>query len=102
MYYGTELTSIAVLKWAADRLAWHYIQPGKPMQNTFVERFNSKLRDECLNERVFASLAEAPQLINAWRHDYNYLRPHSSRRALTPAEFAEEPHQGINITRLYL
>jgi putative transposase len=48
---GTELTSIAVLKWATDRLAWHYIQPGKPMQNAIVESFNSKLRDECLNEQ---------------------------------------------------
>jgi len=47
--YGTELTSAAVLKWAADRLAWHYIQPGKPVQNAFVESFNSKLCDECLN-----------------------------------------------------
>ena len=54
---GTELTSIAVLKWATDRLAWHYIQPGKPMQNAFVESFNSKLRDECLNEHVFTGLA---------------------------------------------
>jgi putative transposase len=57
---GTELTSIAVLKWATDRLAWHYIQPGKPMQHAFVESFNSKLRDECLNEHVFTGLAEAP------------------------------------------
>jgi putative transposase len=49
---GTELTSVAVLKWAADRLAWHYIQPGKPVQNAFIESFNSKLRDECLNEHL--------------------------------------------------
>jgi putative transposase len=119
---GTELTSIAVLQWATDRLAWHYIQPGKPMQNAFVESFNSKLRDECLNEHVFTRLAEARQIINAWRHDYNCLRPHSSLRALTPREFAEQqgdgpseqvwgstarplappPHQGQNINRLYL
>ena len=119
---GTELTSIAVLKWATDRLAWHYIEPGKPMQNAFVESFNSKLRDECLNEHVFTGLAEARQIINAWRHDYNCLRPHSSLRALTPREFAEQqgdgppeqvwgstdrplappPHQGQNINRPYL
>ena len=119
---GTELTSIAVLKWATDRLAWHYIQPGKPMQNAFVESFNSKLRDECLNEHVFTGLAEARQIINSWRHDYNCLRPHSSLRALTPREFAEQqgdgpseqvwgstdrplappPHQGQNNNRLYL
>ena len=71
MYYGPELTSKAVLRWAAERVAWHYIQPGKPVQNAFIESFNSKLRDECLNEHVFFGLAEARQLIEAWRHDYN-------------------------------
>lgn len=49
--YGTEFTSGAVLHWATGRLQWHYIEPGKPVQNAFVESFNSKLRDECLNER---------------------------------------------------
>ena len=53
---GTELTSGAVLRWATRRLAWHYIEPGKPVQNAFIESFNSKLRDECLNEYVFFSL----------------------------------------------
>ena len=48
-----ELTSVAVLRWAADRVAWHYIQPGKPVQNAFIESFNSRLRDECLNEHLF-------------------------------------------------
>ena len=119
---GTELTSMAVLGWAADRVGWHYIQPGKPVQNAFIESFNSKLRDECLNEHVFASLIEARQIIEAWRHDYNYLRPHSSLGALTPKEFADQqgdgpleqvwgsadrplappPHLGQNINRLYL
>ncbi len=56
---GTELTSVAVLRWATDRVAWHYIQPGKPVQNAFIESFNSRLRDECLNEHLFVSLAEA-------------------------------------------
>jgi putative transposase len=85
---GTELTSGAVLRWATRRVAWHYIEPGKPVQNAFVESFNGKLRDECLNEYVFSSLAEARTIIEAWRHDYNHLRPHSSLGALTPAEFA--------------
>ena len=67
---GTELTSGAVLRWATGRVAWHYIEPGKPVQNAFVESFNSRLRDECLNEYVF-SLAEARAIIEAWRHDYN-------------------------------
>jgi putative transposase len=85
---GTELTSCAVLRWATGRLEWHYIDPGKPVQNAFVESFNSKLRDECLNEHVFLTLAEARETIEAWRYDYNHLRPHSSLGALTPIEFA--------------
>jgi putative transposase len=85
---GTELTSGAVLRWATGRLRWHYIEPGKPVQNAFVESFNSKLRDECLNEHVFLTLAEARRTIEAWRLDYNHCRPHSSLGALTPTEFA--------------
>jgi putative transposase len=85
---GTELTSGAVLRWATGWLDWHYIEPGKPVQNAFVESFNSKLRDECLNEHVFLTLAEARETIEAWRHDYNHNRPHSSLGALTPTEFA--------------
>ena len=84
----TELTSGAVLRWATGRLRWHYIEPGKPVQNAFVESFNSKLRDECLNEHVFLTLAEARKTIEAWRLDYNHCRPHSSLGALTPTEFA--------------
>jgi putative transposase len=53
MYYGTELTSVAVLSWAPARVVCHYIEPGKPVQNAFIESFNSRLRDECLNEHVF-------------------------------------------------
>jgi putative transposase len=85
---GTELTSGAVLRWATGRLRWHYIEPGQPVQNAFVESFNSKLRDECLNEHVFLTLAEARKTIEAWRLDYNHCRPHSSLGALTPTEFA--------------
>ena len=87
---GTELTSNAVLKWATDRVEWHYIQPGKPVQNAFVESFNSKLRDECLNEHVFAHLPEARRIIEVWRYDYNWFRPHSSLGARTPREFADQ------------
>jgi len=85
---GTELTSGAVLRWATTRVAWHYIEPGKPVQNAFIESFNSKLRDECLNQYVFTSLAEARSIIEAWCHDYNHLRPHSSLGTLKPTEFA--------------
>ncbi len=53
---------------------WHYIQPGKPQQNAFVESFNGRLRDECLNETAFSSLAEARAVLAAWRDDYNRRR----------------------------
>jgi putative transposase len=86
---GTELTCNAMLKWAEENgVEWHYIAPGKPQQNGFMESFNGKLRDECLNEHVFCSLAQARRIIEAWRIDYNTLRPHSSLGYLTPEEFA--------------
>ena len=81
--YGTELPSGPVLRWATGRLAWNYIEPGKPVQNAFIESFNSRMRDECLNEHVFLSLKEARATIEAWRYDYNHLRPHGSLGALT-------------------
>jgi len=106
---GTELTSGAVLRWATGRLEWHYIEPGKPVQNAFVESFNSKLRDECLNEHVFLTLAEARETIEEWRLDYNHCRPHSSLGALTPVEFAalkeqetQPPQEGEITDGLYL
>jgi putative transposase len=75
---GTELTSSAILRWSQERqVEWHYIAPGKPMQNGFVESFNGRLRDECLNETLFTSLAHARFVLMAWRHDYNHVRPHS-------------------------
>ena len=86
---GTELTSMAVLKWCQETgVGWHYIQPGKPMQNGFVESFNGSFRDECLNETLFSSLTEARAQITAWKEDYNRNRPHSSLGNLTPCEFA--------------
>ncbi|GEO83055.1 transposase [Pararhodospirillum oryzae] len=87
---GSELTSNAILKWQEDRhVEWHYIAPGKPMQNGFVESFNGRLRDECLNEHVFGSLRHARSLIAAWRDDYNSNRPHTGLGGLTPHEAYE-------------
>ena len=100
---GTELTSRAILGWQQDHgIEWHYIAPGKPTQNSFIESFNGRLRDECLNEHLFANPAEARRIIEAWRVDYNTARPHSSLGGLTPTEFAARPNQGHNQNRLSL
>ena len=86
---GSELTSNAILTWAdQSRIAWHYIAPGKPMQNAFIESFNGRLRDELLNETLFTSLAQARVALRCWRADYNNTRPHSQLGWKTPSEFA--------------
>jgi putative transposase len=88
---GTEFTSMAILRWSQDQqIDWHYIAPGKPMQNGFIESFNGSFRDECLNETLFSSLTEARDRISAWKEDYNSQRPHSSLGNLTPNEFATQ------------
>lgn len=92
---GTELTGMAVLRWSQEmRIAWHYIAPGKPTQNAFIESFNARLRDELLNETLFTSLAQARTVLNAWKDDYNNTRPHSGLRNLTPSEFADRSAPG--------
>jgi putative transposase len=88
---GPEFISRAVDQWAyAHSVALHFIEPGKPVQNAFIESFNGKFRDECLNQNWFVSLDEARRIIEAWRVDYNTVRPHSSLGYRTPAEFAAE------------
>jgi putative transposase len=78
---GTELTSNAILSWQQEHdIEWHYIAPGKPMQNGFVESFIGRLRDECLNERLFTSYRHAGDNIEEWRIDYNVNRPHNSQQ----------------------
>jgi putative transposase len=67
-----------------------FIDPGKPVQNAYIESFNGKFRDECLNENWFVSLLDAQQTIEAWRVDYETARPHSGLANRTPAEFAKE------------
>ncbi len=85
---GTEFTSHAVRNWAAENgVKLHYIEKGKPTQNAFIESFNGKFRDECLNEHWFLSIAEARIEIEKWRQIYNHERPHSSLDGMTPAEF---------------
>lgn len=95
---GTEFTSMAILAWSQGAgVAWHYIQPGKPQQNAFVESFNGRLRDECLNETAFSSLAEARAVLAAWRDDYNRVRPHSALANQTPEEFHNH-HLALAVT----
>jgi putative transposase len=83
--------------WAYRRgIQLDFIRPGKPVENAFIESFNGRLRDECLNVHQFASLAEAQAIIEAWRMDYNDHRPHSSLGHLTPNEFPDQ-RQGRQI-----
>jgi putative transposase len=90
MCYGSELTSNAILQWT-DRIKvdWHYIAPGKPIQNAFIESFNGRLRDDLMNETLFSSLTHVRSALSSWRNDYNDHRPHSGLGWLTPAEFAQ-------------
>jgi putative transposase len=93
--HGTEFQSRALEDWAYWRgVQLDFIRPGKLVENAFIESFNGRLRDECLNVHQFASLAEAQTIIEAWRLDYNQRRPHSSLGHLTPNEFVGQ-RQGI-------
>lgn len=88
---GSEFTGKAMDAWAFEKgIKLDFIRPGKPNENAFIESFNGKLRDECLNENWFVSLEEARRTIEEWRIDYNENRPHSSLGNLTPKEFADQ------------
>jgi putative transposase len=82
---GPELTARTVLEWTnRTGTLWHYIAPGKPTQNVFVESFIGRFSDEFLNEEVLSSLAEARAVIERWRFDYDQVQPHSAHGGLTP------------------
>lgn len=86
---GTELTCNAILTFAEKQgLNWHYIAPGKPMQNGFSESFNGRMRDELLNETMFKTMPHARAVIAAWVKDYNEERPHSALGYSTPKDYA--------------
>jgi putative transposase len=88
---GAEFTATRVMKWLRDRnVGPSFIPPGKPWHNGFVESFNGKLRDECLNREWFRDLREARTLIESWRQFYNHRRPHSALGYLTPAQFHQQ------------
>ena len=100
---GSEFASNAILQWTDQvKVEWHYIAPGKPIQNAFIETFNGRLRDELLRETLFSSLSHARSALSSWRSDYNDHRPHSGLGLLTPAEFAQtiEPrHDAVRRSR---
>ena len=88
---GPEMTSRTFLDWSHKRdIAIEYIEPGKPIQNAYIESFNSRFRDECLNEEIFLDLSDAKKKIEKWRVYYNEKRPHTSLKFKTPIEFEEE------------
>ena len=87
-----------MLGWQAERgVAWHYIAPGKPMQNGLVESLPGRLRDECLNEHWFTSLAHAQAVIETWRQEYNEERPKKGLGGLTPAAYAKTQGGGTSL-----
>jgi len=87
--HGTEFTSKVLDEWCYLRgVKLDFIRPGKPTENGFIESFNGRLRDECLNVNEFATLEEARAVLLSWQHDYNHHRPHGSLGHLTPSEFA--------------
>jgi len=83
------------------QIEWHYIAPGKPTQNAFIESFNARLRDELLNETLFTSLAQARAVLSAWKDDDNNARPHGALGNLTPTEYANRsdprPQRGATL-----
>lgn len=86
---GSEFTGNALNAWSYDHHVEHiFTDPGHPTQNGYIESFNGKLRDECLNQNLFKNLYEAKEIIENWRNEYNHLRPHSSLNNLTPTEYA--------------
>jgi putative transposase len=90
MYYGSEFIGKAMLNWAhRNAVTLRPIEPGKPNQNAYVESFNGRLRDECLNEHWFTSLEHARAVIDSWRREYNEERPKKSLGGLTPAQYAK-------------
>jgi putative transposase len=92
---GTEFTSKALDLWAyRNGVHLDFIRPGKPVENGYIESFNGRLRDECLNVEVFFNLADARRKLHLWRRDYNYHRPHSALADRTPAEFAAQCSRG--------
>ncbi len=92
---GPEFTCRALDQWAFEHgVELRLIQPGKPTQNGFIESFNGRFRNECLNEHGFSDVSHARKTISEWRQDYNECRPHSTLNYQTPSEFAASRRKG--------
>jgi putative transposase len=93
---GSEFISKALDEWAyRQEVTLNFIRPGKPVENGFIESFNGRLRDECLNAHIFTDVRDAQTKLDAWRNDYNHHRPHSSIDDMTPSEYAEQHKKGL-------
>jgi putative transposase len=96
---GSEFTSRALDEWAhRNHVQLQFIRPGKPVENAYIESFNGRLRDECLNQHWFRTLQDAKRIIQEWRLDYNVNRPHSGLGKLTPTEFVEKNRRETETT----
>ena len=94
---GPEFISNALDAWAYQRgVKLTFIRPGKPVENAYIESFNGRLRDECLNENWFLSIEHARRVVEEWRIDYNTARPHSSLGNLTPEEFIRRKSENFS------
>lgn len=99
---GPEFAGKALDEWAYRKgIKLQFIRPGKPVENAYIESFNGRLRDECLNEHWFINLGHARQIIEEWRLDYNEVRPHSSIGNLTPEEFAKKEVLTAGCSQVY-
>ena len=101
-YVTTCLSSTvhALDRWAYERgVKLSFIEPGKPVQNAFIESFNGKFRDECLSQQLFFDLTDASEKIEVWRRDYNEVRPHQSLKNQTPREFAQNFEKALETVR---
>ena len=95
---GPEFTGKVLDAWAYTRgVKLNFIRPGKPVDNAYIESFNGKFREECLNDNWFMSLQHARDIIESWRIDYNSKRPHSSLNGLTPEEFIRQEEEKVHL-----
>lgn len=95
---GSEFSGKEMDRWAYEnKVELHFIRPGKPVENAYIESFNGRIRDECLNVNIFYTLDDAKEIIERWREDYNNWRPHSSLGYLSPMEYISKTNSGTDL-----